>query len=65
VRVRVYDLAGRVVRRLMDEDHAPAAEYDLTVDAGSGATSPLAHGLYFYRIETSEGVLKGRFLVIK
>ena len=65
VRVQVFDLTGRVVRRLMDEDRAPAAEYDLTVDAGSGGASPLSHGLYFYRIETTEGVLKGRFLVIK
>jgi hypothetical protein len=64
-RVDLYDLNGRAVRKLMDETHARAGEYTLPLDAGAGAEGSLPAGLYFYRIVASEGVARGRFLILR
>ncbi len=63
VRVRVYDLGGRVVRTLMDEPAARAGEYRISFDTGTDR--PLRQGLYFYRIQTDEGAAGGRFIVVR
>jgi hypothetical protein len=62
--VRVFDVAGRVVRTLLDEPGAVAGDYDLSLDVG-GRDGPLPQGLYFYRIETRHGSARGRFLVVR
>ncbi|MFH1690063.1 MAG: FlgD immunoglobulin-like domain containing protein [Candidatus Eisenbacteria bacterium] len=51
VRVRVYDLAGRVVRTLVDEDVEPG-EYGLSWDGTTNAGERAASGVYFVRMET-------------
>ena len=65
VRVDVFDLTGRVVRTLMDAADARAGEYSLSFDVGSGGGASLPQGLYFYRIQTSEGIARGRFVVAR
>ena len=65
LRVQVFDLAGRAVRTLIDEAHAPAGDYDLGVDVGSRSSAPLAPGLYFYRIQSPGGAARGRFMVLR
>ena len=64
-RVELFDLSGRAVRRLMDEAHAPAGEYTLSLGAGPGAGGPLPAGLYFYRIQAAGSVARGRFLILR
>ena len=65
LRVQVFDLTGRTVRTLIDQAQAPAGEHDLGFDVGSGRETTLAPGLYFYRIQTSEGAAQGRFVVLR
>jgi len=65
LRVQVFDLTGRAVRTLIDQAQAQAGEYDLGFEVGSGSEAPLAPGLYFYRIQTSEGAARGRFVVLR
>jgi len=65
LRVEVFDLAGRIVRTLLDESQAAAGEYDLGLEVHSGDGSRLAQGLYFYRIQTPEGTARGRFMVLR
>jgi parallel beta-helix repeat protein len=64
LQVQVFDLAGRVVRTLLDERDARAGQYQLDIDAAGGA-GRLAQGLYFYRIVAGEGMAKGRFMVLR
>ena len=66
LRVDVFDLAGRRIRRLLDEDAAPAGVHQLGIArAGGGGAARLDAGIYFYRIEAPEGVRTGRFVVIQ
>jgi hypothetical protein len=71
LRVTLYDIRGRLVRTLFDMSGAPAANYQVLIDAGNsgeaygGASGYLASGLYFYRIESGDGVSRGRVLVLR
>ncbi len=59
VRVRVYDVMGRVVATLVDGVQ-PASTYRVTFDASS-----LASGMYIYQLETPNSVLSRKMMLIK
>ena len=59
VKVRVFDVLGRVVATLVDGVQQPAT-YRVTFDASS-----LASGMYLYRIETPNKVLTRQMVLIK
>jgi hypothetical protein len=62
LRVEILDLAGRRVRRVMDERDAPAGLYELPIGPLTDDGRRLGAGVYFYRIEMGEGVHTGRFV---
>src|SRR5262245_33206628 len=64
-RVQLFDLNGRLLRKLMDVADAPAGDYALPIDAGAGTEGALPAGLYFYRIEAAGAVARGRFLIFR
>jgi hypothetical protein len=65
LRVDMFDLGGRRVRRLLDETAAPAGMHALSISRQGGADGrALGAGMYFYRIEAGEGMRTGRFVVI-
>jgi len=51
VRLRVFDLRGRLVRTLVDENLA-AGSYSLPWSGDDGSARAVAPGIYFYRLET-------------
>ena len=64
VRVTVFDLAGRSVATLVDQDQEPGAHsvvWPGTTDAGA----PLPSGVYFYRIEAGENVATRKMVILK
>ena len=63
--VELLDLAGRRVRRLMDEADAPAGFHVLTLDGMSDNGTTLHPGVYFYRVHAREGVRTGRFAKLR
>ena len=65
VKVRMFDLNGRLVRTLMDEAVAEAGEHRVRIESRGAHGESLASGVYFYRIETPEGIMQGRFTVLK
>jgi hypothetical protein len=65
VRVRMFDLQGRVVRVLEDRALVPAGAHDVRIDGRNTAGQTLASGVYFYQVETVEGLLRGRITVLK
>jgi PKD repeat protein len=65
LRVRVYDLGGRLVRELMNVSFAAAGEHQLTVEGRDGRGRPLASGVYYFRIEAANGESAGRFTILK
>jgi PKD repeat protein len=64
LRVEILDLAGRRMRKLIDERDAPAGLYELTIGPGGGEGPRLQAGVYFYRIEAREGARSGRFVIL-
>jgi len=50
VKLKVYDLTGRVVRTLVDNVQEPAY-YNIRWDGRDDKGKRLASGIYFYRIE--------------
>jgi len=66
LRVDIFDLAGRRVRRLLDDAAAAAGMHLLRIDREGGASAePFGPGIYFYRIDAREGTRTGRFVVLQ
>ncbi len=64
-RVSVFDLHGRLVRRLLDQRGVSPGYHDVRIDGWSERGSRLPSGVYFYRVETAEGSLTGRFAIAR
>jgi len=58
VRLAIYDVLGREVATLVNEEK-PAGEYTVRFD-GSGLSS----GVYFYRLETSNGLVQTKKMIL-
>ncbi|HEU4335050.1 MAG TPA: T9SS type A sorting domain-containing protein, partial [Candidatus Eisenbacteria bacterium] len=65
VRVSLFDLQGRLVRRHLEDPNAPAGYYDVTIDGRAEGGASLPSGVYFYRIEAVEGTAVGRVIVAR
>ena len=64
VRVGVYDVTGRLLWKLLDVGNAAPGRYRLPITGQPGARS-LTSGVYFYRVESGNGVMGGKFVVSK
>jgi hypothetical protein len=65
LRVRLYDLHGRLVRSIADVQSAPAGAHDFRVGIAGPGGRGIASGVYFLRVETAEGTLRARVAVLK
>ena len=65
LRVRLFDLQGRVIRTLEDRAMVPAGAHHIAIDGRNSVGQTLASGIYFYQVETAEGSLRGRITVLK
>jgi len=63
--VRVFDASGRLVKTLMQATSLPAGRHMARFDGKDAAERRVASGIYFYRVETREGTLRGRFIVLR
>jgi hypothetical protein len=59
VKLRVYDILGRVVSIIMDGEAHPG------IHTVAWEANDLTSGLYYYRLETSKGVITKTMLLIK
>lgn len=64
VTLRVYDVAGRLVRTLVDEE-LPRARHTVTWDARDGRGVRVTSGMYFYRLEAGEFEETKKMIVLK
>jgi hypothetical protein len=63
--VTLYDVRGRLVRKLFESSAAPAGYHDVRIDGRDSGGHPLPTGLYFYRVQASEGSVSGRITILK
>jgi len=65
LRIRLYDIQGRLVRTLVLDEKASAGVHDFTLATGNQDGPRLASGVYLYRVEASEGVEAGRVVILR
>lgn len=65
VRATLFDVRGRVVRRLFEAARTPAGYHDILFDGRDDRGRPLASGPYFYRIEAADGAVSGRLMKLR
>jgi parallel beta-helix repeat protein len=65
LRVRILDLAGRVVLTLADLRDVPAGRVELRLTGRDDEGGRLGPGVYFYRIEGVGGGAAGRFVLVR
>jgi hypothetical protein len=65
VTARIFDAQGREIRTLIDDPNAKAGSYSLHLDGHDGRTGRMPAGVYFYRIDATEGVRRGRLVLVK
>ncbi len=64
-RLTLFDGHGRRVRTLLDVASLPTGYHDLSVDHRDESGRGLPSGVYFYRLETREGIRTGRLALIR
>ncbi|TPW08968.1 MAG: FG-GAP repeat protein, partial [bacterium] len=62
VQLEIFDVTGRLIRRLVDAK-LPAGVHDITWDGADDGGSTVPSGMYFYRM-TAEGFVSARKLVV-
>ncbi len=65
IRIRLYDLHGRVIRTITEVPMASPGPHEYLFDARDDRGVAMASGVYFYRLETPEGTVRGRIAVLK
>ena len=65
VRVRLFDLNGRMVRDLLDAPTMDPGLHEVAIDGADAGGRRLASGVYFYRVDAREGSSQGRLAVVK
>ena len=64
VQLRIFDVAGRLVETLVD-GAVPAGAHEFTWDARGANGEKLQSGVYFYRLETSQGSFSKQMTLIR
>jgi hypothetical protein len=62
VKIALYGVDGRRVRKLLDEANVAPGPHDIDLRARAGRLMP---GVYFYRLRAGEGTLDGRFVILR
>jgi len=64
-RVRLFDIRGRLVRRLLEARLLPAGVHEVRIDGRGEGARPLATGVYFYRVDAAGAVATGRIAILE
>ncbi len=64
VALRIFDLSGRVVRTLVDENLARAT-HEYQWDGSDDAGHRVASGTYYYRVESDQNAATGKMMLVK
>ena len=65
VHLGVYDVAGRLVRTLVDDVRQPDLIHRVTWDGHGNDGADLASGLYFYRLTANDAVHTRKVVLLK
>ena len=60
----IYDLQGRIITTLLDDQPLSPGEYELKWEGRSSSGSKVSNGLYFYRLTVGNEAFGGKILFI-
>ena len=63
--LRVYDLAGRCVRHLIDRRFTAGTEHEVVWDGADDRGRPLSDGVYFYRLRSASFVSERKLTLLR
>jgi len=65
LRLRLFSVSGRLVRVLADERNATPGVHEFSVGGASNGKQRLPAGVYYYRLQASEGIRSGKVVIIQ
>jgi hypothetical protein len=65
VAANLYDVHGRLVRRLVEDRLMPAGTHSARIDGRNDSGQSLASGVYYYEVKSADGTASGRVVVLK
>lgn len=63
--VQLFDLNGRLVRTLVPQQYLSPGVHEVTIDGLDDRGLRLSSGVYFFRVQSADGVSKGALTVLK
>ena len=65
VSIRVFDPQGRLVTVLVEARWFDAGSHEVRIDGRGEGGRPYSSGAYFYRVDSPDGTMTGRFAILK
>jgi hypothetical protein len=65
VSVDLFDVKGRLVRRVLVQEDVPAGDHDVRIDGRNDQGEKLASGIYYFRVRASGDETTGQFAILK
>lgn len=65
LKVNLYDMQGRLVRELANETNVAPGPRQILIDGMDSEGLPLASGVYYYRVQSADGVHNGRLAIVR
>jgi hypothetical protein len=65
VGLRIYDVSGRLVRRLVDETSVAPGRYEVSWEGRDDVGRQVAAGIYFYSLATDDGTETKRMTLVR
>ena len=56
IQITIYDITGREVKKLLDEEKPTAGEYSITWNGKDSRGHIVSSGVYFYQLKSTNGI---------
>ena len=63
--IQLFDIRGRMVRTLLPSQYMEAGLHEVMIDGRNDQGNKLASGVYYYRVQSADGVMKGNVAILK
>ena len=63
--IQLFDIRGRMVRTLVPSQYMEAGLHETIIDGRNDQGNKLASGVYYYRVQSADGVMKGNIAILK
>jgi flagellar hook assembly protein FlgD len=64
-RALLFDIHGRLVRTILKDARLPAGTHEFTFDGKTDRGAQISSGVYFYRVESTDGRSEGQIIILK